>query len=60
MADQNGRDGVTAAVTLAPTLYGALTYDQQPTKRTLHETDKREDKVWARLNQVDPRKKQTS
>jgi hypothetical protein len=31
-----------------------------PTKRHRRETDKLEDKLWSRLNQVDPRKKRSS
>jgi hypothetical protein len=38
------------------TVWGSDNVDNRPTKRPWQETDKREHQLWARLNQVDPRK----
>ncbi len=42
------------------TVWGSDNIDNQPTKRPRQETDKQEHQLWARLNQVDPRKKRSN
>ncbi len=44
----------------ANTVWGSDNIDNQPTKRPRQETDKRGDKLWARLTQVFPRKKRSN
>jgi hypothetical protein len=42
---------------ISTTLWGSDNLDYQPTKRHRQGTDMREDKLWTRLNQLDPRKR---
>ncbi len=45
---------------ISTTLWGSDNLDYQPTKRHRQGTDRRDDKLWTRLNQLDPRKQRSS
>ncbi len=45
---------------ISTTLWGSDNLDHQPSERHRQGTDRREDKLWTRLNQLDPRKQRSS